>query len=115
MGTRPIHQEKHRKEKTEAMLLEYAGKFFAEESNRTSLITMTSAKVSPDGKYATIYFTVFPAEKEEGVLDFAKRKRTDFKHFIKEKTKLGRIPFVDFVLDIGEKNRQLIDRISNGV
>jgi len=102
-----------RDEKTISQLMELAARFFSLESNRTSLVTVTSASLSDNGKEATIFFTVYPEDKEASVVDFAKRKRTDFKHFVKDESRLGRIPFFDFEIDIGEKNRQRIDELSH--
>ena len=90
-----------------------ASKFFEEESSGSALITVTDANLSDDEKAATIFFTVFPDEKEKAVLDFAKRKRSDFKHYVRSESALGRIPFFDFEIDLGEKNRQKIDTISH--
>ncbi|OGD68105.1 hypothetical protein A3I18_01420 [Candidatus Campbellbacteria bacterium RIFCSPLOWO2_02_FULL_35_11] len=89
-----------------------AAQFLQEESNRTSLITVTDVFISNDLKKATIFVTVFPETQEESVINFLKRKRSGFKNFIKNETKIGRIPFFDFAIDKGEKNRQRIDEIS---
>ena len=102
-----------RDEKMMGQIKELAARFFSMESNRTSLVTVTSVALADNGKEATVFFTVFPEDKEDAVLDFAKRKRSEFKHFIKEESRLGRIPFVDFEIDKGEKNRQRIDELSN--
>ena len=102
-----------RDEKLISQIKELAARFFSLESNRTSLLTVTSASLSDNGKEATVFFTVFPEDKEEAVLDFAKRKRSEFKHFVKDESRLGRIPFFDFEIDKGEKNRQRIDELSN--
>ncbi|MFA6446333.1 MAG: ribosome-binding factor A [Candidatus Paceibacterota bacterium] len=90
---------------------ETASQFITLESNRTSIITITGVDLTFDEKMATILFTVMPTEKESEVLDFLKRQRTNFREFFKEKTRVQRIPFFDFVIDIGEKNRQKIDSL----
>lgn len=108
-----------------------AGKFLAMEGNKSSLLTVTNVEMSKDGKSATILFTAFPAKPnqngsvarltdselrdsfEKTALKFAKRKRSELKQFIKENVSFGRIPFFDFAIDMGEKNRQKIDEISN--
>ncbi len=100
-------------EKARNLIKELAAQFMQLESNYTSLITVTDVTLSDSGKQATIFFTVLPEEKEAAALDFAKRKRTDFREFIKNKSRLNRIPFFDFLIDIGEKNRQRIDYLSH--
>lgn len=100
-----------RQDKVGNLIRELAGIFIQEESNKTSLITVTEASVSNDMKRATIFFTVFPAEKEEAVLDFLKRKRSEFHDYLKGKLETRSIPFVDFEIDRGEKNRQRIEEL----
>jgi ribosome-binding factor A len=90
-----------------------AGKFLAMNGNKSSLLTVTNVQMSKDGKSATILFTVFPNDFEKTALEFAKRKRSEFKQYIKENVSFGRIPFLDFAIDLGEKNRQKIDELSN--
>lgn len=95
----------------EEVLKELAMKYIALESNGTSLVTVTSIHLENRGKNATVCFTVLPESKEAVVLDFLKRKRPDFKEYIKKNSRLGIIPQVDFEVDYGEKNRQTVDRL----
>lgn len=87
----------------------HAADFFARESNRESLITVTHADISPDLKNATVFFSVLPEKMEQSALQFAKRVRTDFREYLKAKNLLKFLPTVDFELDYGEKNRQSVD------
>ena len=89
-----------------------AADFLARESNRQSLVTVTRADMSPDMKNVTVFLTVLPESAEKPVLEFAKRSRSDFREFLKEKTRLHPVPTVDFELDHGEKNRQRIDDLT---
>lgn len=93
-------------------LAHLAADYFARESNRQALITITRADVSPDLKNVTIYFSVLPETYEEQVVHFARRSRTDFRNFIKDKAAMRFLPNIDFVLDLGEKNRQRIDDLT---
>ena len=97
------------------LIKDAAAVFFNRESNHTSLITVTNASISNDFKNATVFFTVFPDDQQEQVLHFARRKRSDFKTYLKSHLRLRRIPFVDFEIDFGEKHRQRIDEISRNV
>ncbi len=101
-----------KEERLKELIKHLAGKFFSYESNYTSLITITNVAVLERGKKAKIFFTVFPEEKEKEALDFAKRKRSDFREYFKKNSDLMRLPFVDFEIDRGEKNRQRLDEIS---
>jgi len=89
-----------------------AAEFMQKESSGQSLITITDVRLSNDEKYANILFTVLPDDKEEAVLEFTKRMRSEFRQYVKQNTKLGRIPMFDFEIDLGEKHRQKIDTIS---
>ncbi len=100
-----------RQEKIKKLIQNLAAKFLQNESNYTSLITVTDANVSKDLKKATIFVTVYPIDSEKSALDFLKRKRKAFKEFAKQKISMRRIPFFDFEIDKGEKNRQRIDEL----
>lgn len=89
-----------------------AADYFARESNYESLITITRADISPDLKNALIFLSVLPKSAEESVLEFAKRSRSDFRDYIKSKSRLKFLPTFDFEIDYGEKNRQLIDDLT---
>jgi len=87
----------------------HAGNFIAQEANRQSMITPTSVDISPDLKNVTIYVSIYPETSEEMGLHFLKRKRNDFRTFIKQKGYVKVLPFVDFEIDRGEKSRQMMD------
>lgn len=100
-----------RNEKITELIKHLSARFLTEEGNNSSLITVTNVMLSSDAKYATIFFTVFPESLEKTALEFAKRKRPEFKKFFKDNSTIGHIPFFDFTLDLGEKNRQKIDAL----
>lgn len=93
-------------------LAHQAADFFARESNRESLITVTHAEISPDLKNVTVFFTVLPEKFEEAALKFAKRSRSDFRDYLKDHARMKFLPTIDFEIDLGEKNRQLIDDLT---
>ena len=100
-----------RTDQVKELLKGLAAQFLQEESNRTAMITVTNADVSNDLKQATIYITVYPTSGEESALNFVKRKRRAFRNFAKPKLHMKNIPFFDFEIDKGEKNRQRIDEL----
>jgi|SRR3989344_2102862 len=102
-----------RNEKIKEILRDLGARFLLLNGNKSSLITVTRVELTGDEKRATIFFTVFPEQFEKTALEFAKRKRSEFKEFVKENGKLGRIPQLDFEIDLGEKNRQKIDNLLN--
>ncbi len=101
-----------RDEKLKETIRQKASEFLEKESNGAALITVTGLKLADKSKTAEILFTVFPAEKENDALDFAKRKRGEFREFLRIECDLRPLPFVDFKIDLGEKNRQKIDTLS---
>ncbi|MDZ4226284.1 MAG: ribosome-binding factor A [Patescibacteria group bacterium] len=102
----------NRRERMREALREVAAEFLAREAGRKSLITVTRAELSEDGKRGTIYITVFPDNAEEGAVDFANRNRSEFGDFFKKRVKGALVPHIEFVIDRGEKNRQRLDELS---
>ena len=102
-----------RNEKIVGILRDMGARFLLLNGNQSSLITVTKVDLTKDEKRAIIFFTVFPEKFEKTALEFAKRKRSEFKEFVKENSKLGRVPQMDFEIDTGEKNRQKIDSLLN--
>ena len=101
----------NRQERMAQLIKELSASFLARENNRTSLITVTNCNISPDLKKSTIFITVLPESKETFALEFAKRRRKDLRIFLKKNMQTKIIPFVDIVIDLGEKNRQKIDEL----
>ncbi len=102
-----------RDERIKETLRDLGARFLMQDGNGSSLLTVTSVVLRGNGKYATIFFTVFPEKLEKTALEFAKRKRSEFKQFVKDNSRLGIIPQLDFEIDLGEKNRQKIDELLN--
>lgn len=100
-----------RNEKVTNNIKELAAQFLGRETNRTSLITVTSANASPDLKRATIFITVLPDSKESDALFFVKRKLKELREYLKENMPIKIIPFLDVEIDKGEKHRQKIDEL----
>ena len=102
-------------QKTERLreaLRKVAANFVEEESNQQSLITVTDVLLKNKNKQATILVSVMPVHKEEAVIDFLKRKRSACHEFLRKEIRGALIPFIDFAIDMGEKNRQRIEEIS---
>src|SRR3989344_5388889 len=94
------------------LIKEAAADFLNKESNRVALMTITRADISSDLRNATVYFTVLPDTYEDEALNFARRKRAEFKDYLKSHLRLKRIPFIEFEIDKGEKHRQRIDDVT---
>jgi len=101
----------HRQEKVCGALKEVAAQYLGSVAGKQSLITVTDCKITPDLKQATILISVFPTDKEEEALHFAKRRRSELHELLKEKLKMKTVPFVEINIDAGEKNRQRVDEV----
>jgi ribosome-binding factor A len=100
-----------RSEKVADFIKEFTASYLAREKNNTSLLTVTGANCSPDLKHSTVFITVLPETKEEEALEFARRKRSEIREFLKKNMSTKNIPVIDFAIDQGEKNRQKIDEL----
>ena len=92
-------------------ILNIAQDFFQRESSGASLITVTRAEVSADMRNGTIFITVLPENKEAAALDFAKRQRSELRHYVMKRLPIKVIPFFEIEIDYGEKNRLHIEEI----
>ncbi len=94
------------------LYIKLAAEFLEKESAGSELLTVTGINISRDRKNMTILITVFPDNREEIALGFLKRKRSEFRDYVKNKVKYRAFcPIFDFAIDLGEKNRQKIDSL----
>jgi ribosome-binding factor A len=98
-------------EKLKDQIKKWAAEFLQKESSGASLITVTDVKIGNEAREATVLFTVLPENKQEAALEFARRQLSEFRSFMTEKVKTGRMPYFHFDIDRGEKHRQKIDEI----
>ncbi|MFA5773112.1 MAG: ribosome-binding factor A [Candidatus Paceibacterota bacterium] len=100
-----------RNEKIKNNVKELAALYIEREAGPTSMITVTRVILSPDGKRATIMISVLPREKENAAYGFIKRNLGELRKYVSKNLKINPIPFLDVVIDEGEKNRQKIDEL----
>jgi len=101
-----------KREKTGEIIHRLAAKFILENSSTGSLITVTRVEISPTGKESKIFFTTLPENQEDTALKFLERKTQEFKRYVRDESRLGQIPQIDFKIDYGERNRQRLDQLS---
>ena len=103
--------------KTEEQIREVIARFIERESNKTSMITVTRIMLADRGRNGTIFVTVLPKEgvdittAEDSAINFLKRKRPELKDALKTTLNLHTIPFLDVMIDKGEKARQNIEAL----
>ena len=109
--------EGSRSNKIEERIREIVAQFIEEESNKTSLITVTHVELESRGKHATIFVSVMPKDgtpmpdAEDSAINFLKRKRKELKHLVMKGLGIHPVPFLDVMIDKGEKARQTIDTL----
>ena len=89
-----------------------AAEFVRDEAGHSSLLTITRVELSPTGKETKIYFTTLPKDQEDTALKFLIRKIPEFKKYVRDESRIGLVPRIDFKIDYGERNRQRLDELS---
>ena len=102
---------KFRGEKIANHIRELSALFIEKEAGNTSMITVTRVSLSSDNKYATIFVSVLPREKENAAHGFIKRNLGEMRKFITQKLPINPIPYLDVKIDEGEKHRQKIEEL----
>jgi ribosome-binding factor A len=95
----------------EQQILGITQDFFQRESSGASMITVTRTEISRDMKNGTIFITVLPENKEEAAINFAKRMRSELRHFVMKRLPVKVIPFFEVEIDFGEKNRLHVEEL----
>ncbi len=97
--------------KVEQEVLAITQDFFQRESSGASMITITRTDISRDMKHGTIFMTVLPENKEEAAINFAKRMRSELRHYVMKRLPVKVIPFFEVEIDYGEKNRLHVESL----
>ncbi len=109
-----MHEDKKNR-RFEEELLHAASEFISREAHKTSLVTVIHIALSEKGTKAVVGVSVLPSSEEENVLLFLRRKRSDFREFLQKRYPSRIIPRIDFIIDMGEKNRARIDALLDTV
>jgi len=100
-----------RGEKIKEMIRELSATFIEKEATSASLITVTRVLLSDDNKKAKIMISVLPKEKEAAAYGFIKRNLGELRKYVSKNLKVNPTPYLDVLIDEGEKNRQKIDEL----
>ncbi|MBI2086698.1 MAG: ribosome-binding factor A [Candidatus Zambryskibacteria bacterium] len=100
-----------KRERTAEIIHRLAAKFVRNVSSMASLITITRVELSQTGKESKIFFTTLPESEEDTALKFLERKIPEFKRYVRDESRLGLVPHIDFKIDYGERNRQRLDEL----
>ena len=101
-----------RQNRVTRILHRLAAEFVRDISTSASLITITRVEISPSGKESKIFFSTLPDSMQDTARKFLERKTPEFINLLKERSRLGNLPHVDFKIDFGERSRQRLDELS---
>lgn len=101
--------------RVESLLRELIAQYIQNESNADPLITVTRVTTAPDYRRVTVFFTTIPDGREQDALIFLKRTGSDMRGYVKKKSNLKIVPFLEFMVDYGERHRQHIDEIAREI
>ncbi|MEZ4104475.1 MAG: ribosome-binding factor A [Candidatus Paceibacterota bacterium] len=104
-----------RHQRVESLIRELVASYIQKEANTDPLITITRVTSSPDYRRMTAFFTTIPDGREDDALIFLKRTGSDLRSYIKKKSNLKIIPFLEFSVDYDERHRQHIDEIARDI
>lgn len=104
-----------KREKVGGAIHRLAAEFVRDNTTDASLLTITRVEISKAGKDAKVYFTTLPESKEDTALKFLIRKSPEFKRYVRDKSRIGRVPRLIFMIDYGERNRQRLDELSKEI
>jgi len=100
-----------RGEKIKERIRELSATYIEREATTASLITVTRVELSEDKKRAKIMISVMPKEKENAAYGFIKRNLGELRRYVSKNLKVNPTPYLDVLIDEGEKNRQKIDEL----
>ena len=95
----------------ESIIRKVIDEYISKNSGGQSLITITSIMQHDHSNDTVVRVSVLPESQENAVIDFLNRNVTDIRNEIKNKTRIGILPFLHFEIDKGEKHRQEIFEI----
>ncbi|MEA1929700.1 MAG: ribosome-binding factor A [Patescibacteria group bacterium] len=101
----------HRRERLIAALSQLTAGFLQQHAGPQSLITVTGLNLSSDGRRADVLLSVYPVEKEQAALDFARRQLSELRQHVKKNLSSRAVPRFSFEIDQGEKNRQRVEEL----
>ena len=88
-----------KKGRLQESLLKAAAEFVSKNSPEGALVTVTNFTLSDNLRNGVVLISVLPDEMKTYTLKRLEGLRGDFSKFVKNKTKSGIVPHIDFVVD----------------
>ena len=90
-------------------------KLTAEWLNQTMpagvLVTVTGFNLSRDHEHATVLVSVFPENREQETEEIFRKHGHELHDYLGKHVRTRQIPFVKLAIDLGEKNRQQVEKL----
>ncbi|MBU2633015.1 ribosome-binding factor A [Patescibacteria group bacterium] len=100
-----------REEKINSLLKRILSEFFARLTSGGCFVNITEIEIARDLKFAKIFVSIYPEKESPRMLKMLKKKGGEMRKYVGTKTRLKFIPFFEFQIDKGEKNRQRIEEL----
>ena len=102
----------HRSERLQELLRhEVSDLILREVTVPGTFITVLGVTVSPDGRYATVQFSVYPADKRAETVKKLERWAPELQHMLNKRLQMRPVPRVSFELDTTEEEAGRIDEL----
>lgn len=91
------------------LIAKTANMYFIKEGDRTSLMSVQRVEISNDGNKASLFLSIIPEDRIRAGLSFADRSAGKIRGQIIHNMPGRKIPFLNFIHDKGEINRQKVN------
>jgi ribosome-binding factor A len=100
-----------KQERVNALLRNLVSSFIRTEIGKGAIVTVMRLETSKDLRFAKIFVSVFPEEKEKEVFELLKKKSFQLHRCLKSQLKMKFLPIVFFEIDKGAKIERKIEEI----
>ena len=108
----PTKTNEFREERLNSSIKEIVGEFLEREvALAGTLLTVTRIIFKDNATRAQVFVTVYPESKEKETIKAIEKSLRSLRLFVKEKIKTRIIPFFEFRIDAGEKNRERVEEL----
>jgi len=99
-------------ERVNSLIRDLAGEFLLSQIKiKGTIISATRVEASSDLKYAKIFISVFPYNKEKQVLNMLKDALGEWQKYLAAKFKAKFLPQSQFLIDKGEKSARKVEKL----
>lgn len=100
-----------KQERLNALLRNLASSFIRTEIGTEAMVTVMRSETSKDLRFAKIFISVFPEEKEKEIIALLKKKSFQLHNYLKSQLRIKFLPQVSFEIDKAIKLERKIEEI----